>query len=254
MPGEDRRCAGCHESRTGQGIPAFGQNPTVAEQTGGQMFTEAIADRTEFPWNKVVQPILSAKCQSCHNAGNTPVYQMTRTDPVTGVTTTYTIPALDLGDDPVTVYYDKMVASYPASYVSIFYGATLSMMGTDNDTTGKITVTGSAAPCSAPGLLNTSPAGCTPLWGIPGSARASALTQRVNLNGIVDGSEDGTTAWPLSSYPKHPEDVGVTLTDAERKTIAVYPMDLGGQYWARQNTGFVPYVSGDPVNPQHVAQ
>jgi hypothetical protein len=148
-----------------------------------------------------------------------------------------------------------MVASYPASYVSIFYGATLSMMGTDNDTTGTITVTGSAAPCAGPGLLDVSPAGCTPLWGIPGSARASALTQKVNLNGLtLTGSEDGTTAWPLGTYPKHPEDVGGSLTDDERKIIAVYPMDLGGQYWARQNTGFVPYINGDPVNPQHVAQ
>ena len=63
MPGEDRRCVGCHESRTGQGVPAFGQNPTVAEQHGaGETFTEAIADRTEFPWDKKVQPILDAKC------------------------------------------------------------------------------------------------------------------------------------------------------------------------------------------------
>jgi hypothetical protein len=35
MPGEDRRCVGCHESRTGQGVPAFGQNPTRAEIQGG---------------------------------------------------------------------------------------------------------------------------------------------------------------------------------------------------------------------------
>ena len=33
-PGEDRRCVGCHETRTGQGVPALGQNPTVAEQRG----------------------------------------------------------------------------------------------------------------------------------------------------------------------------------------------------------------------------
>src|SRR5262249_16485843 len=33
MPGEDRRCVGCHEQRVGIGAPRFGQNPTVAEQT-----------------------------------------------------------------------------------------------------------------------------------------------------------------------------------------------------------------------------
>ena len=248
MPGEQRRCGGCHESRTGEVTPAFGQGPTTqAEQHGPEQFTEAIANRTEFPWDKVVQPILTAKCETCHNAATTSYYYMTRTDPVSGLTTTYKIPTLDLSSNPVTVFYDRKVASYPASYVSIFYGASLSMMGPGS---GKIVVTG-AAPCSEPGLKANKPAGCTPLWGIPGSARASALPQKTNLNGT-----DGSTAWPLASYPKHPEDQGAahSLTDAERKTIGVYPADLGGQYWARQNTGFVPYQAGDPVNPKGVAQ
>jgi hypothetical protein len=247
VPGEDRRCVGCHESRTGQGLPALGANPTVAEQQGPQDFTEAIADRTEFPWDKEVQPILDSKCASCHNSSTTSYYYMTRTDPVTGTETTYKIPTLDLTSTPVTVYYDRSVKSYPASYVSIFYPATIGMMG-DGDTTGKVVITG-AAPCSQGGLTNLTPAGCTPWWGIPGSARASALTQKLNLHGIVNGAADGSTAWDLSANPMHPEDQGVTLTDAERKTIAVYPMDLGGQYWARQNTGFVPFTSGDPVTP-----
>jgi hypothetical protein len=233
MPGENRRCIGCHESRTGQGVPALGQNPTAAEQAGPQPFTEAIAQRTEYPWNqnddsagpmKAVQPILNAKCVQCHNTSNTSYYYVTRNDPVTGQMTTYSIPTLDLSDTPVTAYYDKNVATWPASYVSIFYPATL-QMGTG--TPGQITVMGTVPP----------------LWGVPGSARASVLTQKINLRGA-----DGTTAWPT---PLHPEDQGVSLTDDERKTIAVYPMDLGGQYYARQNTGFVPLTVGDPVTPTH---
>ncbi len=252
MPGEDRRCVGCHESRTGQGVPALGANPTVAEQHGPQSFTEAIADRTEFPWDKKVQPILDANCAGCHNASTTAYYYMSRTDPVTGVQTTYKVPSLDLSSTPVTVYYDRMVASYPASYVSIFYPASLGMMG-DGDTTGKVVVTG-AAPCSQGGLTSGASqdgtaGGCTPWWGIPGSARASALTQRINLHGLLNGTADGSTAWPIAANPMHPEDVGTTLSDNDRKTIAVYPMDLGGQYWARQNTGFTPFTSGDPVTP-----
>ncbi len=220
MPGENRRCVGCHESRTGQGVPVFGQNPTAAEQSGPQDFTEAIADRTEFPWNTKVQPILDAKCVSCHNSSTTSYYYATMTNPVTGVTTTYSIPTLDLSSTPVTVYYDRNVATWPASYVSIFYPASLQM------SEGKVTVTGQIPP----------------LWGVPGNARASVLTQTLNLHGT-----DGTTAW---STPLHPEDKGTTLTDDERKTIAVYPMDLGGQYYARQNTGFVPISAGDPVAPR----
>jgi len=224
MPGETRRCIGCHESRTDPGALALGQNPTVAEQNGAAPFTEAIADRTEFPWDKKVQPILDAKCVSCHNSTTTTYYNLTQTDPVTGVVTTYAIPTLDLSSTPVTVYYDKTVATWPASYVSIFYPATLQM---DGDAAG-ITVTG-AVPR---------------MWGVPGSARASVLTQTLNLR-----AADGTTAWPVSMHPLHPEDVGAQLTDDERKTIAVYPMDLGGQYYARQNTDFVPFTTGDPVTP-----
>jgi hypothetical protein len=223
MPGEDRRCVGCHESRTGQGVPVFGQNPTVAEQHGAQPFTQAIVDRQEFPWDKRVQPILDAKCVQCHNSTTTAYYYLTRTDPVSGQKTTYKIPTLDLSNTPVTAYYDRNVASWPASYVSIFYPAALEM-GVHTMVTGTV----------------------PPKWGIPGSARVSALTQKLNLR-----AADGSTAWPLSSNPLHPEDKGVKLSDDERKTIAVYPMDLGGQFYARQNTGFVPFTAGDPVTPTH---
>ncbi|MGH7272459.1 MAG: hypothetical protein ACREJ3_18685 [Polyangiaceae bacterium] len=224
MPGDDRRCIGCHESRTAPGITASGPN-TLAEQALPSDFTEAIANRTEYPWDKKVQPILDAKCVSCHNASTTTYYAIARTDPVSGQKTTYKIPVLDLSNTPVTAYYDRSVATWPASYVSIFYPATLQMMAGGSGTS----VTGTVPP----------------MYGVPGSARASVLTQKLNLR-----AADGTTAWPLSTHPLHPEDVGVQLTDDERKTLAVYPMDLGGQYWSRQNTGFVPFTQGDPVNPK----
>ncbi|HEX3771752.1 MAG TPA: hypothetical protein VHV30_12830 [Polyangiaceae bacterium] len=225
MPNDDRRCVGCHESRTSPGFAANGPS-TVAEQKLPMDFTEPIANRTEYPWDKKVQPILDAKCVSCHNSSTTSYYTMTRTDPVSGQATTYKIPTLDLSSTPVTVYYDRSVATWPASYVSIFYPATLNMMG-DGDTTGMVKIDGKIPPN----------------YGVPGSARASVLTQKINLQ-----AADGSWAWPTAS---HPEDVpnGGTLTSAERATIAVYPMDLGGQYWSRQNTGFVPFTNGDPVNP-----
>ncbi|HEY5145678.1 MAG TPA: hypothetical protein VII82_02885, partial [Polyangiaceae bacterium] len=120
-------------------------------------------------------------------------------------------------------------ATWPASYVSIFYPATLNMAG-DGDTTGTVKVTGTVPPN----------------WGVPGSARASALTQKLNLQ-----AADGTWAWALANHAPHPEDQGsqYALTNDERQTIAVYPMDLGGQYWSRQNTVFVPFTTGDPVTP-----
>jgi hypothetical protein len=226
MPNDDRRCVGCHESRTAPGTPASGPS-TVAEQHTAVNFTEPIASRTEYPWDKKVQPLLTQKCVMCHNGTTTQYYYMSRTDPVTGAQTTYKIPTLDLSDTPVTVYYDRNVATWPASYVSIFYPATLMMAG-DSDTTGTVKITGTVPP----------------MWGVPGSARASKLTQKLNLP-----ATDGTWAWP--SNAPHPEDQGsqYSLTPSDRQTIAVYPMDLGGQYWARQNTGFVPFTNGDAVTP-----
>jgi hypothetical protein len=158
----------------------------------------------------------------------TTYYSLTRVDPVSGVSTTYKIPTLDLTTNPVTVYYDKNVATWPASYVSIFYPQRIQM----DDSTGTMHRQRDRA----------SHVGC------PGQrTRIGKLTQKLNLHGT-----DGSTAWPLSSNPLHPEDQGAAnaLTDDERKTIAVYPMDLGGQYYARQNTGFAPIPAAmDAVSP-----
>jgi hypothetical protein len=235
VPGEDRRCVGCHASRTGQGVPELGgQNPTRAEQActpqqcpSGQ-FNEAIPKRTEYPWNMSDQPgaivpgvVLEQKCGSCHNSSTTSYYHVTFTDAVTGAVTTYNIPTLDLTMTPVTVYYDMQVHAYPASYVSLFYPATLQM----SMAMGGIKVTGTIPPN----------------WMIPEDARDSVLISKLN----VSDSLHKTTAWPTSTHPFHPEDKGVTLTDDERQML-IRTADLGGQYYARQNTGFVAY-SSDPT-------
>ncbi len=219
--GEDRRCVGCHESRTGQGVPAFGQNPSAAEQHGADNLMIPVATRVangEYGWNVKVQPIFDAKCASCHNSSTTTYYQLTRTDPVTGQQTTYNIPYLDLSSTPVTAFYDRSTYTWPASYVSIFYPSTLAM-DMNVKVSGKV----------------------PPMWGVPANARGSALIEKINVT-----AADGTTAWPLSTHPMHPEDVGVTLTADERKTL-ILTDDLGGQYYARDNTGFVPFTAGDPV-------
>jgi hypothetical protein len=227
-PGEDRRCIGCHESRTGQGVPAFGANPTVAEQHGAEDFTEAISARAEYPWDKndnpagtYVQQILTNKCVSCHNNttnGDMPqtFYTVAYTNPLTGMMISSMIPYLSFETTPITVYYDKDVQAWPTSYVSIFYPAAMEV--------GAVTVTGTVPP----------------MWGVPASARISKLIEKINIT-----APDGTTAWPLSTHPLHPEDVGGSLTDDERQSL-VRAMDLGGQFYARQNTEFTP-ITDDPV-------
>jgi hypothetical protein len=142
------------------------------------------------------------------------------TDPLTGVKTTYHVPTLDLTDTPVTVYYDKGVSSWPASYVSIFYPATLSMGG-----------------MMGPKLVSGK---IPPMWGIPEDARNSVLIQKLNV-----AAADGTKAWPSAGF--HPEDKGASYSlTADERQMLIRTMDLGGQYWSRQNTGFVAF-NHDPT-------
>ena len=214
IPGEDRRCVGCHESRTGQGVPRYGQNPTVAEQRQAMAFMQPINDRMEVPWDKndigkgFVQKLLNEKCVQCHNSPE-PSYTVTITDQVTGVAKPYKIPYFSLTDAKITAYYDRAAREYNTSYVSLFYPAAMEME------MGQAKVVGQTPP----------------KWAVPGSARGSKLIEKINVK-----AADGTTAWP---GPMHPEDKGVTLTDEERRML-ILAIDLGGQYFARQNTGFVP--------------
>ncbi len=233
MPGEDRRCIGCHESRTGIGANRQGQVPTLAEQKQAEKFLAPVADRTEYPWavdtalypganpKNLVQKMLNEKCASCHSGGaNDPFagrsYRITRTDPTSGAQTAYNIPYLDLSDRPVQVVYDRRMATYPASYVSLFYPAASEMGGRGTTVTGEK----------------------PPLWAIPNNARESVLIKKLNVK-----ASDGTFAF--GSPAMHPEDKGVTLTDEERQML-IRSIDLGGQYYSRQNTGFEPF-NQDPV-------
>ncbi|MBX3185692.1 MAG: hypothetical protein KF819_01705 [Labilithrix sp.] len=235
MPGEDRRCVGCHEQRSGGAAPRMGQNPTVAEQRTAEKFLQPIADRAELPWTfdivkypgtqpkVVIQDLLNQKCVQCHSGGvNDPFagqsYSVTSTVPSTGASQAFTIPYLDLSDRPIQVVYDRKLETYPASYVSLFFPATMEM-----------------------GMGNAQPSGnVAPKWAIVNNARESQLIRKLNVK-----AADGTFAYGVPAM--HPEDVGVTLTDEERQ-VFIRSIDLGGQFYARQNTGFVPF-SGDPVAP-----
>jgi hypothetical protein len=170
-----------------------------------------------------VQDLLDKKCVSCHSGGaNDPFagksYTVTSTTPATGVSQAYTIPYLDLSNRPVTVVYDRMVETYPASYVSLFFPATMEL-----------------------GMGNAKPTGdLPPKWAIVNNARESQLIKKLNVK-----AADGTFAYGQPAM--HPEDKGVTLTDEERQAL-VRSIDVGGQFYSRQNTGFVPF-GGDPVAP-----
>ncbi|MEM9072057.1 MAG: hypothetical protein AAGE52_26360, partial [Myxococcota bacterium] len=210
-PGEERRCGGCHEDRTGQVLPRMGPT-TLAQQAGPQDFDIAIADRRELPWLNAssgpnVQDVFNENCVSCHNGGAMDpfagrTYQVEATT-MDGEMLSYNIPYLLLTDAPLEIYYEDEIVQYPASYVTLLYPS--AMMG-DSVATGDL----------------------PPEWVTPGFARTSRLIEALNINAESDASQ---WAWDGAS---HPEDVGVDLTREERMVL-IQMADLGGQYWSRRN-------------------
>ena len=237
MPGESRVCGGCHERRTETFDPTTAPLPLAAADP--QHFVAPVSERTEYPWDNAsagseqneIQALLTNKCASCHNettngAGPQESYTVSMTDEETGETTNYQIPRLDLSDRPITVTYDRQAASWPASYVSLFYPAAMEMEMSMGAT-----------------IIGTPP----PVWARPSDARNSALIEKLNITASGDESR---TAWPIGaafSDPAiaggtrslHPENVGVTLTREERVKL-IRAIDLGGQFYSRKNTGFEP--------------
>lgn len=237
MPGESRVCGGCHEDRTGPNLPAM-QPLTIAAGRGPEQFLQPVLERTEYPWAyaddasnpNVIQDILERRCAGCHNEtqngdGPQEFYQVTMTDMSTNESTVYEIPRLDLSSRPITVTYDNDTREWPASYVSLFYPSALEM-GDDLEVTGTV----------------------PPEWAIPSDARNSAVIEKLNVTSNLDPSR---YAWPLGEAFSNPDIRGGTRTDHAamagltrdelRKLIRA--IDMGGQFYARQNTQFQPSMN-----------
>lgn len=242
MPGEDRVCGGCHEDRTKPSLPG-GQAITIARGRGPEDFMVPVLSRTEYPWAGAndpanpnqIQTLFNAKCVSCHNEttngdGPQEFYEVSAMNATTGSSYNYRIPRLDLSERPITVTYDRQTHEWPASYVSIFYPAALEMeMGQGAEITGTV----------------------PPKWGVPSDARHSALIEKLNVTSSLDPA---TYAWPLGEPFSLGEIAGGTRTDhaavanltREELRMLIRAFDMGGQYFARQNTGFKPF-NNDPV-------
>jgi hypothetical protein len=209
MPGEERRCGGCHESRTAIVVPRKGPGLTVAQQKGAENFMLPIASRKEYGWDKVLQPILDAKCVSCHGPDSElakKTYTVIATSKDGMTETRYEIPWLDLSGGSMTVSYDMGVYTFSRSYVSLYYPAQLKG--------------GMARGLKVVGEL-------PPVWMQPASARASILIKTLNPK-----AADGTVAWP--DLKQHGVEKGFTLTTEEMGAF-IKSADLGGQFTSRQN-------------------
>jgi hypothetical protein len=219
MPGENRTCGGCHESRSASATAT--QGATLAQQlpdAAKDLSQIAIADRIELPWHGAVagsttlQQLFDSKCVSCHDGSTNDPY-MGRSYTVTvppmeegEVELVYEVPYLLLTSELMTSYFEEEPVSYPASYLSLLYPS--AMMG-ETQVAGDVP---------------------DPPWVIPASARESRLIQKINA---TPADERAGTEWAWAT-PPHPEDVGVSLTPEERQML-IRMADLGGQYYSRRN-------------------
>jgi hypothetical protein len=239
MPGESRQCGGCHESRTEPFSIAGQQLPIAAADP--EDFMVPVMERTEYPWAgygdsvgsvNEIQSILNARCASCHNEttnGDVAQSFYTVSMSVDGAATTFDVPRFDMTDRTLTVSYDGEVRDWPASYVSIFYPAAMQMEMADMDVTGEI----------------------PPMWAVPSDARNSVMLEKLNVTSSRDGA---SYAWTIGDAFSDASVAGGTRTDhaaiagltREELVKIIRVIDFGGQYYARQNTGFVPFTD-DPL-------
>jgi hypothetical protein len=136
---------------------------------------------------------------------------------------------MDLSDRAITVTYDRQTKAWPASYVSLFYPAALEMEQNASVSSGTV----------------------PPKWAIPSDARHSLLIEKLN---VTSSLETTRYAWPLGQPFSDRGVHGATRTDhaakagltREELVMLIRAIDMGGQFYARQNTGFKP-SSIDPV-------
>lgn len=223
--GEQRSCGGCHENRTDTtlippGVPASVLAGAVdldvprKDRIAPQAFVRdasgnvpAAATVRGVPWDKAVQPILDAKCVSCHgpdNKAGVPSY--TVTDMTTGTSQTFNF---DLSGTPLNVMVgERMSAAFTTSYISIL--GLGEILGDD-----VVQITG-----TVPHLVEAA------------SARDSEVIQKLNPPQRYPSVDMGTRAFPGMT---HAAMVGGPELTADEYYLLILNIDMGGQFYFREN-------------------
>jgi hypothetical protein len=236
--GEQRFCGGCHENRTkaatlAPGIPtnvltgainlatprAQRVSTTAFQLTGGNLSAAGIAPGDNavrgVPWDTAIQPILTAKCASCHNgvagAAN-PSY--TITDNATGMSQTF---VFDLRGQKVDVTIgERATGDFTASY--------LSLMGL-----GEILSDADVTYTPAPPKQYVTPV----------SAMDSLVVKMMNpmqrfpaVNPAVRAFADRSVT---NGAISHAADKGYPELTADEMYLLILNIDMGGQFFFREN-------------------
>jgi hypothetical protein len=232
--GEERTCGGCHEDRTKTPILQPGQLKAVLKGPVDLVVPRAQRVSTNFtygnvrgvPWDMAIQPMLNAKCVSCHDGDATKPGNKSYTvmDMTSGVTQIFTF---DLRGDKLPVNVgDMMTADFSASYLSV-YG--LGELLGEN----VVTITGEM-PCSS----NSTRAGCA----LAANAKESMIIEKLNP---PQRFPSVNLANRFKSGTPHPVDVGGQELTPDEYYLLILNIDAGGQFFFRENkAGATQYVGG----------
>jgi hypothetical protein len=224
--GEQRFCGGCHEDRTKTPALQPGQTDNVLngaidlDVPRAQRITKFLAGTQNYdftygnmrgvPWDKAIQPILDAKCVSCHDgtpSAANPSY--TVMDLTSGTMQTF---VFDLRGQRLNVMVgERMTGAYTASYISIMgLGEILG----DHD----VKITGAAD--AQYGYVSA------------GSAKDSALMKLLNPPQRFPAVDMNVRAFPGGT---HAAAKGYPELTADEYYRLILNIDMGGQFYFREN-------------------
>jgi len=232
--GEQRFCGGCHESRSKTATlpPGIPQNvlanvadlatprplrkSSTAYALAGGNLANATTQLRGVPWDLAIQPILDAKCASCHNgdAMNPANPSYTITDNATGMSQLF---VFDLRGQKVSVTIgERATGDFTASYLSLMgLGEILS----DAD------VTFDPAPPKT--------------YVEPPSAMNSLLIKMLNPMQRYPAVDPSVRAFADRSITggkiTHAADVGGPELTADEYRLLILNIDMGGQFFFREN-------------------
>jgi hypothetical protein len=242
--GEQRFCGGCHENRTKAStlapgiptnvltgavnlvVPRAQRVDTTAYNLSGGTLTKANALLASdngvkgVPWDLAIQPILTAKCASCHDgtpSAANPTY--TITDNATGMSQTFTF---DLRGQKVTVTIgERASGDFTASY--------LTLMGL-GEMIGDTDVTYTPAP--------------PPSYVEAPSAMDSLVVRMLNPVQRYPQVDTSVRAFPDRTFKNmplthgaisHAADKGFPELTADEIYLLTLNIDMGGQFFFREN-------------------
>jgi hypothetical protein len=232
--GESRFCGGCHENRTAPSSIAPGatqaivhgpvnldaprasrQSTTAYALTNGALPAGTNAanpgdnDVRGVPWDLAIQPILDAKCATCHNGDATQPYNpsYTVTDMTSGTSQTF---VFDLRGQKLNVTVgEKMTGDFTASYLSLM--GLGEILGDD-----VVKITG------------------TPPDYVTAAAAETSKLMTAYLNPPQRYPLDTSTRL-VPGLAVHPVDVGGTELTPDEYYLLELNIDMGGQYFFREN-------------------